>query len=197
MYGIDQRTNASTQLPPLAYPPRHCLSCLCFGQLAAVLAKLFVVLQLPPPPPPADPADRETASAVRLLRSHFSSLSVFHSIQLEEEEEEGLEGAIPVQVYVQIERSRDFPTSLSLSAVGGEQVVISRVSPDDIIPHVSGKIKPTHTHTNIRRGNIVTADATPQGTKLKPDPGSYLYSLPRFTHNFTGSLGTHAIRYYL
>lgn len=120
----------------------------------------------------------------------------------EEEEDQGLEGVTPVQVYVrgggeiQIERRRDLPPLLSADGWNRLFFPECHQMTSSLMSVVKLKLH-THTHANMRRGNIVTADATPQGTKLKPDPGSYLYSLPRFTHNFTGSLGTHAIRYYL
>lgn len=71
-----------------------------------------------------------------------------------------------------------------------EQVVISKVSLEDIIPHVGVKIKPSHTHTHIKRSNSHSSlslsqesmiqisqfqsHKTPQEAKMKADLCSIL-----------------------
>lgn len=148
-------------------------------------------------PPLAEFADSE-ASNVCPVRSHFFSLLYFapsncqsavHLTHKREGGSEEKEGNARQCMYSEA-RSwlKDGTTFLFLcQRCQVEQVVISRVSPDDIIPHVGGKIKPSHTHKYQERGDIVTvlsaslrsqwfrfhSHITPQGTKMKPDLCSY------------------------
>lgn len=106
--------------------------------------------------PLAEFADSE-ASNVCPVRSHFFSLLYFtpsncqSAVHLTYKRERGSEekGGNALQCMHSEARSRlkDGTTFLFLcQRCQVEQLVISRVSLDDIIPHVGGKIKPSHTH---------------------------------------------------
>lgn len=195
MYGIDQRTN--TALPCLLCSPRlpwrHCLSCLYVGPLAWSWWNCLLFV--------ASPGRICGQWSIECVPGQISLLLAvaFHSIKLPissppdtqkrergSEEKEG--NALQCMYSEARSRLKDGPTFLFLcQRCQVEQVVISRVSLDDIIPHVGGKIKPSHTHKYQERGNIVTvlsaslrsqwfrfhSHITPQGTKVKPDLCSY------------------------
>lgn len=155
----------STASAPLAYPWRHCLSCLYVGPVAWSWWSCWLFV--------ASPGRNRRQWSIRCLYSQISFLLtvVFHSIKLP------INSQPDIQKHKETERERErvrkrevMPFTVRtvrwdwerksgrlcsfLPCWQVEQVVIFRLSVDHIIPHVSGKIKPPHTNTN--RGNIVT-----------------------------------------